>query len=222
MAAVFFLAPPARAGKFFDTDYGSLGWYLFKGPIYPPRYMVSPTQLGYSVHDPNPTPFGGQFYREYYNYGVGYGFLLPVPSVNYGAGLGPSFGLPPALTGPHIDAYGQYRPHLLSLPAPPPPTPDPQAHFLIRVPPDAELWLDGVKTGQTGPTRVFLTPALEPGEPYVYTVCARWSDGGRVIEQSKDLVLHAGDWVSITFPTPAPTPPAEPAALPGEVVRSAR
>src|SRR5437868_5633625 len=42
--AILALAAPALAGPgLFNTDKGSLGWYLFKGPIVLPRFNVPPT-----------------------------------------------------------------------------------------------------------------------------------------------------------------------------------
>lgn len=193
LAALCCLTPSARAWGFFD--YPNAGYYLFKGPIVPPRYSVSPSWFGYKLDDTNPTYFGGPNYREYYNYGGGYGMLIAYPRSIYNSA--------------YIDAYGQYRPHLWALPRPfpkpppPPPTVDPLAHFLVQVPGDAEVWLEGVKMHQTGPDRRFASPPLEPGIRYGYTVRARWLQDGQMMDQTQVLTVRAGAWVSIHFPVAA-------------------
>jgi uncharacterized protein (TIGR03000 family) len=204
--ALALLAPPLRA---LDFDYPSLGWYLFKGPIYPQRYWLPPAQYGYTMFDSFPTPIGG---LNYPNYIPGGNLNFPTfGGMNlYGYGFNAYLTQRYLRNGPYFDRYGQFRPHPWSLPVPFQPL-DPVAHFLIRVPADADIWLDGAPTHQTGASRRFVTPPLEFGEKFVYTVRARWTEDGRVVEQSKELVVGAGDWVSITFPTPIP-PPAGQAA----------
>jgi len=69
----------------------------------------------------------------------------------------------------------------------------------IRVPTDAEVWFGDVKTNLTGTERVFVSPALEPGNDYTYDIRARWNENGRSVERTRTLRVHAGDRLSINF-----------------------
>lgn len=74
----------------------------------------------------------------------------------------------------------------------------------VAVPqPAAEVFVDGVRTAQTGTDRTFESPPLEAGKKYAYTVTARWVEGGRVVEQSKQVTGAPGDVVRVDFGTAA-------------------
>jgi uncharacterized protein (TIGR03000 family) len=85
-----------------------------------------------------------------------------------------------------------------------PPAPGNIAVITARVPGDAELRFDGVKTPATGAERQFKTPALQPGEHYAYTVEARWQENGREVTQSRQVPVSAGANVRLVFPLPTP------------------
>jgi uncharacterized protein (TIGR03000 family) len=76
-------------------------------------------------------------------------------------------------------------------------TPADAALIDVRVPPSAELWFEGRKTGQSGPDRRFVSPKLAPGKTYVYSVRARWNEGGKPVEESRDIKVQAGEHVRI-------------------------
>jgi uncharacterized protein (TIGR03000 family) len=84
----------------------------------------------------------------------------------------------------------------------------PRASALITiiVPSDAEVFFDGTPTAQKGVDRLFSTPLLQPGWNYSYAVSARWQDRGKVVEQTRNVVVSAGAGVRVDFLTP---PPAE-------------
>jgi uncharacterized protein (TIGR03000 family) len=69
----------------------------------------------------------------------------------------------------------------------------------VRVPANAELWFDDEKTSQTGRLRPFVTPALEPGKDYSYEIRARWTEGGRAVEQTRIINLRAGDRLTLNL-----------------------
>jgi len=70
----------------------------------------------------------------------------------------------------------------------------------VVVPAAAEVWFDGYKTNQTGSTREFVSPALEPGRTFTYDVRARWTDAtGRVVDETKQVPVKAGQQVTINF-----------------------
>jgi uncharacterized protein (TIGR03000 family) len=91
----------------------------------------------------------------------------------------------------------------------------------VRVPVGAQVWFDGEPTAQTGATRVFASPPLEPGRDYTYTLRVRWTEGENVIERTRRLTFRAGEAIAVNFsgrgtlelrgysdasPDPVPTP----------------
>jgi uncharacterized protein (TIGR03000 family) len=69
----------------------------------------------------------------------------------------------------------------------------------IRVPDGSQIWFDGEQTAQTGTTRVFVSPPLEPGRDYHYEVLARWQDGEGTVERTRRLRFRAGDTIGLDF-----------------------
>jgi uncharacterized protein (TIGR03000 family) len=95
-----------------------------------------------------------------------------------------------------------------------PPPPDNAAHLQLRVPENAEVFLDGAATTQTGAVREFVSPPLTPGKRYTYVITVRSTDAtGKVVNDRRPIHVRANDWFSIDFTRP---PPAE-ALPPGQV-----
>lgn len=170
---------PVEAGSPFGRG-GSFGFGL---GFFPPSYY------GYPLDDISAGYYGGSRYREYYSYGRGYGLANypgPVPGPMYRQ----SYVEPPKRLPP-------------SYPPPPPPeyTGVPAArtvaYLTLEVPEDAEVWLEGVKTRQSGPTRLFVSPSLDPGGRYSYEVRVRWPEG----EQTREVVVRPGDRLNLRFPS---------------------
>lgn len=65
------------------------------------------------------------------------------------------------------------------------------------VPQEAEVLIDGVKLEQTGPSRYYITPALNPGESRNVRVLIRWTERGQPQELQRVVPLGAGDRRSI-------------------------
>jgi uncharacterized protein (TIGR03000 family) len=136
----------------------------------------------------------GGFYAYPYSYGI-YNY----PTYNYTAPsvymLGTS-AAPPG-TGSEIYSSG-YEP----------PVPvDYSAPVQVRVPSgDAQVWFDDVLTTQTGYLRSFNTPQLKPGVEYSYHVRARWTEDSKDIEQSRTVIIRAGQPAVIDFTRPATEP----------------
>jgi uncharacterized protein (TIGR03000 family) len=80
---------------------------------------------------------------------------------------------------------------------------DNTARVEVRVPADARLWFDGQPTAQSGAVRTFRSPALEPGQDYVYEVRARWDADGKPVVETRKVTVHAGDRAFIDFNRPA-------------------
>jgi uncharacterized protein (TIGR03000 family) len=80
--------------------------------------------------------------------------------------------------------------------------PDDIARLTVRVPANAELWVDDVKTTTTGSVREFQTPPLTPGGRFYYEVRARWSENGHEVTQTQKVEVTAGANVVVSFPEP--------------------
>jgi uncharacterized protein (TIGR03000 family) len=90
-------------------------------------------------------------------------------------------------------------------PALEPAPPDPNVAKLdVRVPADAEVWVEGHKTAQTGPDRVYLSPPLEPGREYLYDVRARWTEGEKPVDRTQTVRVRAGQRLPVAFATQGP------------------
>jgi uncharacterized protein (TIGR03000 family) len=69
----------------------------------------------------------------------------------------------------------------------------------VNVPPNAEVWFDDLKTKQTGDTRTFKSPDLEPGKTYLYDVKAKWIENGDEVTRSRTVRVQAGKVVPVDF-----------------------
>jgi uncharacterized protein (TIGR03000 family) len=72
----------------------------------------------------------------------------------------------------------------------------------VRVPAEADVLIDGSSTTQRGEFRQFVSPPVLPGRKYHYDVRAVWSDGGRTVERSRRVIVHAGDLVNLDLRQP--------------------
>jgi uncharacterized protein (TIGR03000 family) len=87
----------------------------------------------------------------------------------------------------------------------------------VRVPADAEVWVEGTKTEQTGTRRTFVSPPLNPDETYIYTVRARWHGADGEVVRTRKAQVSGGDEITLNFvgagkpgesllPPPTPVP----------------
>lgn len=82
------------------------------------------------------------------------------------------------------------------------------AYIRVRVPANAEVWINSDKRKQKGTVREFVTPALDPDHIYVYNVKARWTEeGGINVEKTLRVRTISGTRVTVNFARP----PAQPA-----------
>jgi uncharacterized protein (TIGR03000 family) len=198
------LTPPALTGLVLIlTSVPAHAWDPF-GP-WPARgtppfgsTYYSPSLYGYPLDDPAPGYYGGGRYREYYSYGRPYGLAnfpgpLPIPTTPFG------FRRPAHLSPPHDAAE-------VVVDAPPFRASSPKggvASLEVQLPAEAELWIEGRKTSKTGASREFVTPLLSPSESFVYEVRARWREGERDVEQTRQVPIRAGDRLNVRFPIAA-------------------
>jgi uncharacterized protein (TIGR03000 family) len=76
---------------------------------------------------------------------------------------------------------------------------DNKAHIWLRVPESAEIWINGVKTKQTGESRYFFSPPLTPGKKYTYQLRLRWTKEGKPVEETQRILVQAGQTVRRDF-----------------------
>lgn len=69
----------------------------------------------------------------------------------------------------------------------------------VRVPENAEIWIDGAKTAQTGRFREFVTPSLEPGQKFNYDIKARWTENGQEVIRDRQVGFYAGDRLMVNL-----------------------
>ncbi len=101
------------------------------------------------------------------------------PQTNVGAGVGGGFILP----------FMTVRDTTL----------DNKAHLWLRVPKDAEIWVNGVKTKQSGESRYFFSPPLVAGKKYSYQVRLRWMKDGKPVEETQHILVQAGQTIRRDF-----------------------
>ena len=80
-----------------------------------------------------------------------------------------------------------------------PDAPERRATLIVGVYPDAKLTVDGVATKQTGATRRFYSPPLEPGKSYSYKLVAEWMPGNNyeTYVVTRKVVVEAGKAVDV-------------------------
>jgi uncharacterized protein (TIGR03000 family) len=74
----------------------------------------------------------------------------------------------------------------------------------VRVPPETELWFDGMKTTQQGSMRYFTTPPLVPGKTFTYELKASWMVNGAPVTQTRQVTVEAGKRAVVDFLGGAP------------------
>jgi len=207
-AAVLLTAAPAGAqGHFGGAHFG--GFHSGHVGGYNPSFGYHPG-YGYRAFSGSHPEYG---YRPYYNYGGTYPYLYyPYYGSSYGSGGGddpwytetygdPPVALPPSYTPDTAPGARQTPPYpSAAVTATRVAELDPTAHIAMRVPEEAEIWFDGVKTTSTGEFRAFQSPPLTPGRRYAYEVRARWGENGHEVTQTQKVTVSAGADVTIRFP----------------------
>src|SRR5262245_36424222 len=87
----------------------------------------------------------------------------------------------------------------------------------IRVPGDAKVYVANRLTKQTGTTRIFITPPLDPMSKYAYDVKVEVVRQGKVVSHTEHVRFQAGQLVSVDLSTvgaDSPTPLPPPKKLP--------
>jgi uncharacterized protein (TIGR03000 family) len=76
------------------------------------------------------------------------------------------------------------------------------ATIVVIVPADARLTVDGNPTTSTSERRVFVSPALETGSDYVYSIQAEVVRDGRTVTQTREITVRAGLTTNVPFSFP--------------------
>jgi uncharacterized protein (TIGR03000 family) len=163
---------------------------------------------------------GGDFGRGGFYPGIGIGFGLGYGS-GYGSGYryggygydSPYYGNSVIIgSSPYVSGY--YSPPDVTVVPSNYETPvaaDTTATVKVLVPADAQVWFDGNPTSQTGEVRTYGTPPLDPNKAFHYDVRARWSENGRVVDQTRRVEVRAGQRQDVDFsrgePIGAPVKP---------------
>jgi uncharacterized protein (TIGR03000 family) len=67
------------------------------------------------------------------------------------------------------------------------------AMIRVELPEDARLTIDGMSTVSTGASRLFISPSLERGREFTYTLRAERSQGDKPVRASKTITVRAGE-----------------------------
>jgi uncharacterized protein (TIGR03000 family) len=73
------------------------------------------------------------------------------------------------------------------------------AVLAVRVPANAEIWLNEYKTKLTGPAREFISPPLSREMSHRYQVRVRWMENGREVIQEREVPVVPGARTSVRF-----------------------
>ena len=80
---------------------------------------------------------------------------------------------------------------------------DAPATIVVRLPADATLMIDGAPTSSTQGVRRFVSPPLQPGKDYQYTLKAEVTRDGKKVEKTREVTVRAGQPSEVTFDLPA-------------------
>jgi uncharacterized protein (TIGR03000 family) len=72
----------------------------------------------------------------------------------------------------------------------------------VRIPPDAQLSVEGQATQQRGMFRQFVSPPLTPNREFTYDIKATWNQNGREVTQTRHVPVRAGQQVRVDFMQP--------------------
>jgi uncharacterized protein (TIGR03000 family) len=73
------------------------------------------------------------------------------------------------------------------------------ATIVVSLPEEARLTVDGYVTKSTSAERTFVSPALEGGVNYTYTLIAEMVRDGRTITETQRVNVRAGETTRVPF-----------------------
>ena len=97
------------------------------------------------------------------------------------------------------------------VPAPKSTTPEKEAALpapatiIVSLPAEAKLLIDDAGTASTSTLRAFVSPSLEPGKEFYYTLKGELERDGRTYTTSQRVVVRAGQQTRVQLDFPATT-----------------
>jgi len=79
------------------------------------------------------------------------------------------------------------------------------ATIIVSLPADAKLFIDGAATTSTAARRVFVSPELNPGKEFHYTLKAEFAREGKPVTETKRVAVTAGNETNVLFDAAAPS-----------------
>jgi len=148
-------------------------------------------------------------------YGLGYGLGYRPSGYAYAPyydtyDYSPDYYYSPDYSAAPIADYDAYNPAIVTpqsytvpaAPAVPPDTTDRAKLHVLLPDPNAQVFIEGTLTQQTGTNREFITPPLAPDKPYAYTIRATWMENGHQMNRSMDVTVQAGRDTTADFRRP--------------------
>lgn len=77
-----------------------------------------------------------------------------------------------------------------------------RAHIAVRVPANATVTIDTLPTKQAGSERLYVTPALTPGQTFTYQLEATWTENGEKKQAVLQATVRAGQRTRLDFTAP--------------------
>jgi uncharacterized protein (TIGR03000 family) len=173
------MSGPGAGAGFVPNYTSSYPYFGGRNIVTVPTIVTYPQPVAYNVYAPPPPQ------RPY----------TPETQPNQAPGTPPSPGNRSAAEGP--------PPPAASPPVTPPVTG--AAQFTVRVPADAKLWVENFQSKQTGPVRVYHTPAnLQTGKAYEYTFRAQWQENGQTVTRDRTARFGVGSELTVDFTRETP------------------
>jgi uncharacterized protein (TIGR03000 family) len=182
-------------GGYYHGSYG--GGYGYR-PYYGYRHYYGGYYPNYSFYNYYPYLDGGGSGGDYGSYGNAYS--LGDTYADYATLLNETLTYRSGYRGLSDEEYQAYAAASASNRSAPAPV-DAIAHVTVRVPAEAQVWIEGTKTASTGPVRQFQSPQLTPGSKYTYDIKASWNENGHDVTQTQKVEVTAGAYISVAFPT---------------------
>jgi len=73
------------------------------------------------------------------------------------------------------------------------------ANIVVNLPAGSKLSIDGYVSNQSSSTRYLVTPTLQPGQEYTYTLVAESVQNGQPVQQTQKVTVRAGETSPVSF-----------------------
>jgi uncharacterized protein (TIGR03000 family) len=75
-------------------------------------------------------------------------------------------------------------------------------YLTLRVPPQADILIDGEKTIQKGAVRQYVSPPVATDGKFSYEITAKWTDDGKPLSQTRKVAVRGGQEVTVDLRKP--------------------